>query len=125
MAGNNHTSRIPIDTRHPFKHSKIVSLTLIASTVLSLLSLLASLCNGQMTAVTWWHLLLGWVTNVVLFYVLFLFTSFVVKAYRLRRELKYILSVAGTMVIIILFMVVVSKLHLGIGDKIIVYNSIN
>ncbi len=125
MTGMNRTSRIATDTRHPFKHGKIVSLTLIASTLLSLLSLLASLCNGQMSAVTCWHLLLGWVTNVVLFYVLFLFTSFVVKADGLRRELKYVFSIIGTLVIIFLFLVVMSKLHLGIGDKIIVFNSIN
>ncbi len=113
------------DVRHLVKQRRIVSLTLIASTLLSLLSLLASLCNGQMTVVTWTHLLFGWVTNVVLFYVLFLFTSMVVKADRLQRELKYILSIIGTLFIICLFLVVVNKLHLGIGDKIIVFNSIN
>ncbi len=112
-------------TRHPFKHRRIVTLTLVASTLLSFVSLLAGLCNGQAGDILWRHLLLGWVLNVVLFYSLFLFTFLVVRREQIRKEFKYLLSIAGTLIIIFLFLVVVHKFHIGIGDKIIVFNAIN
>lgn len=89
-------------TLHPFNHRTAFWLSIVTSVILTVIMLLGNLYNKEQGITQNFHLLLTFGLNILLFYVLFIF-SFQMMKKPLSLTKRYIITITGTILITVAY----------------------
>lgn len=117
--------KLSMGTIHPFNHTTVVLLSLVTGTLLTLITILGNLYNVNHIAFSWSYIVLTWILNILLFYLLFLFNFSVAKREDMKKEARYAQGIIGTLIITALYTFLAKALRLWIIDEVTVQGAIN